>query len=974
MKKLLSIILSISIFLAVIPFGTFTVSAETTSGSCDYNNVTWKYDTETATLTVFGTGAMLDYDSALYNGDYFTTAPWKSFHEKIKIVIIESGVTSIGNYAFYRCEQLTSVIINNTVTSIGDFAFSSSHEITNITIPDSVATIGSYSFDGCNKLKSVIIPDSVTSLGKKAFWRCTGLDSITIHDNILVDESAFDNCRINKLIISSGSKTIKSNMIVCKSTIKSVIIPDSVTSIGEKAFADCTMLTNITIPNSITSIGNRAFNGCTGLKSAGPIGGGYNVEFGWTDEFPSGAFSYCTGLSSVVIPDSIKSIGLGAFAGCDNLKSITIPDSVTEIHGSAFTGCGLESITITNGVTSIGDYAFTCCYSLKSVTIADSVISIGKSAFQQCTKLTSITIPDSVTSIGNAAFFMCTELKSAKMSNGMTSISGYMFRDCTALTSITIPKSVNYIGIYAFDSCKNLRTVYYKGTVKQRSEIYIASTGNSYFINATWYHINCNHNETKIINYRSASCSNAGYTGDVYCCDCDRIIGDGVAIPAIGYHNYTTSVTSPSCTAQGYTTHTCTRCGDSYIDNYVYMPCGENCGFIISDNTLYIHGNGDTDNYKTQTFVPWYDYAYSITEIIIDEGITKIGNYAFYCLNNLKSIKSKNSNLAFGKYAINSTNADIIVFAENGGILETYCAENGITYIDPTIMPELETVTANSITVKAVDGYEYSINGIIWKITNTFSALSPASEYNIYARYSDTADMFDTVGTPLIVTTLKSTVVAPAAPDYQSHTDNSVTLAPNTLYEYSIDGVNWQKSNVFTELSKNTIYRFYQRVAEIETEYASEPSAALIIAIPDKPVILKSGYENIIVKKIEGFEYCLDDMVWQDSNSFDMLIDNTEYYIYQRLKAVDGEKIYQITSDYTAVITDNSIIRNHTPGDINNDGKVNNKDLTRLFKYRSDWDVAVNEAALDVNGDGSVNNKDLLRLFKYLSGWNVQIF
>ena len=655
---------------------------------------------------------------------------------------------------------------------------------------------------------------------------------------------------------------------------------------------------------------------------------------------------------------------------------------------------------------------------------------------------------------------------------------------------------------------------------------------------------------------------------------------------------------------------------------------------------LYIIGTGETDSWKTQGGVPWYDLAAQIKEVIIDEGITKIGTYAFYCLDNLESVICKNEDLEFSRYALNAANENLTVYAQNGALTE-YCQNSNIKFADVTPTPELVEVTANSITVKTVSGYEYSKDKEKWQTSGVFNSLSPVTEYNIYARLIKTKDEFPgkiseplTVTTdkltvsappkpvcirntdteitlkanglyeysidgenwqksnvftglihkntyslyqrvaeteteyasapsaPLIMQLVKKTVSAPAAPDYQSHTDNSITLAPNELYEFSIDGENWQKSNVFAGLSKNVIYKFYQRVAETDTEYASEPSAPLVIAIPDKPEILEAGYESILVKYVEGFEYCLDDFVWQDSNTFDKLIDNTEYYVYQRLKSVDGEKVYQITSDYTAVTTDNSIahthtfgewsvkteatctgtgeeiricadcgyietrdinahghlhteIRNaviatctengytgdtycvdcgekiatgenilalghkynaattpptctergyttytcencgdsyiddyinatghivgewvtdtekhwhicsacgerfdeanhtesdwitdkealpdimgekhkectvcgyitereripalptHTPGDINNDGEVDNKDLTRLFQYLSNWNVKVDEAALDVNGDGSVDNKDLTRLFQYLSNWDVKIY
>ena len=213
-----------------------------------------------------------------------------------------------------------------------------------------------------------------------------------------------------------------------KGVIENVVIGEGVTSIGDYAFYNCTLLTTITIPNSVTSIGDYAFFCCTSLatiaipNSVTSIG---NSAFG------------CTALSSIVIPNSVTSIGNDAFYGCTSLTSITIPDSVTSIGESAFEGCRLLStITISDSVTSIGDYAFYKCTSLTTITIPNSVTSIGNNAFHGCTSLTSITIPNSVTSIGDNAF-----------------------RDCTSLTSITIPDSVTSIGTAAFGDCVNLTEI-----------------------------------------------------------------------------------------------------------------------------------------------------------------------------------------------------------------------------------------------------------------------------------------------------------------------------------------------------------------------------------------------------------------------------------------------------------------------------------------------------------------------------------
>ena len=212
--------------------------------------------------------------------------------------------------------------------------------------------------------------------------------------------------------------------------VGSVVIPDSVTSIGERAFSGCSGLTSITIPDSMTSIGASVF---------------FN----------------CSGLTSIAIPDSVTSIGGSAFQGCSGLTSITIPDGVTYIGNRAFWGCsGLTSITIPDSVTSIGEYTFAFCSGLTSITILDGVTSIGLGAFQDCSALTSINIPDSVTSIGAQAFLDCSSLTSINIPDSVTSIGNMAFSNCSGLTSIAIPDSVTSIGDWAFEYCSSLTDVY----------------------------------------------------------------------------------------------------------------------------------------------------------------------------------------------------------------------------------------------------------------------------------------------------------------------------------------------------------------------------------------------------------------------------------------------------------------------------------------------------------------------------------
>lgn len=242
------------------------------------------------------------------------------------------------------------------------------------------------------------------------------------------------------------------------SPLKSITIPDSVTSIGNRVFFSCNHLTSITIPDSATSIGDGAFSYCDHLTSI-------TVPNSVTS-IGDYAFSYCDKLINITISDSITSIGRSAFSGCDKLINITIPDKVTSIGGYVFQGCkSLTSINIPDSVTSIGDMAFSYCDRLTSITISGNNVSIGRSAFGDCDCLTSITISGNNVSIGDSAFGDCDRLTYIAIPGSVTSIGNEAFYYCKNLTGISIPDSVTSIGDKAFSYCENLRTIIFPDNI-----------------------------------------------------------------------------------------------------------------------------------------------------------------------------------------------------------------------------------------------------------------------------------------------------------------------------------------------------------------------------------------------------------------------------------------------------------------------------------------------------------------------------
>lgn len=352
------------------------------------------------------------------------------------------------------------------VTSIGIGAFSQRYGLTSITIPESVKTIERYAFAYCYNLSSIIIPRNVSHIGENAFAVCKNLNTIIFPDNITsIEHGAFhktawyDNQPDGTIYIGNVLYDYKGTMPA--NTV--IEIRDGTTCITQSTFKDCTNLTSIIIPESVVSIGYAAFEG-TNWYNDQPDGIIYinNVLYKYKGTMPAN--------TTIDIKSGITSISHSAFDGCMNLTAINIPNSVTHIGDMAFRDCNFTSIILPESLEEIGNAAFQYCENLTSIIIPGSVVNFGYEVFYSCDRLNSVNILEGVTKIGGNVFENCINLTSISIPNSVKSIAGGTFRNCRNLTSINIPSNIEKFDSYTFEGCVNLSTVTIPSSVKTIEE------------------------------------------------------------------------------------------------------------------------------------------------------------------------------------------------------------------------------------------------------------------------------------------------------------------------------------------------------------------------------------------------------------------------------------------------------------------------------------------------------------------------
>ena len=533
----------------------------------------------------------------------------------LREITLPETLTTMGYGAFYQSEALTSIHFPASLKVIGDEAFYWCTALTEVTMDDGLETIGKYAFRNCNNLEKVTFSGNLKTIKEGAFYECEGLTDIILPYGLeTIERDAFHRSYVDSVEIP-GTVTSIGPYAFSSVTLEKVVLGEGITTIGPYAFYDACDLEEVVLPSTLTSIGEYAFYHCS-LKN-------FELPYGLTT-IEENTFRRA-GMTTLTIPETVTTIKANAFNECWRLKEVTIPANVIDLDG--FTNCyNLETAYVySTGVIQPG--AFKDCRKMTTLVIGDGITAIGAEAFQNCSALTEVIIPANVTSLGANAFGQCTALATIHFKGQAPEISADAFAQVTAdvyypvgydtwtedvmqnyggtLTWHAAPHDHVYAAVVTEPTCTEQGYTTYTclycvenyvadytdptghtpGEVHVENEVPATCTEKGSYDNVTLCAVcgeECGREtivvdeiphtpgEVQVENEVAATCTEKGsYDNVTYCTECgaeaSRETVETETIP----HTYSPVVTEPTCTEQGYTTHTCTVCGDSYVDTYV---------------------------------------------------------------------------------------------------------------------------------------------------------------------------------------------------------------------------------------------------------------------------------------------------------------------------------------------------------------------------------------------------------------------
>ena len=640
---------------------------------------------EDGTLTVSGTGKMPNYDN-------YNEAPWSNERGRVKHVVIEPGLTRIGDLAFYEFTYVTDVDIPGSVTQIGSNAFQGTG-LTTIDVPVGVTKIGSSAFQRCTQLSSVVIPEGVMTIEEGLFSSCSALTSVTIPKSIInIGNFAFAGCTALTDVYYSGTK---------KEWTKVEISERSYLNIEIVHFAAETVASGACGENLTWTLTE---DGTLTISGTGEMVRLWNAP--WHD--------YQDSIKTVVIEDGVTSVGESAFSSYANLESVQLPSTLKQIGGSAFSRCSsLKEINVPEGVVHIGYSAFDGCSSLKEINVPEGVTHIGYSAFDGCSSLATVHLPSSLRTIESGTFVECSSLTSLEIPQNVIGIGNSAFF-LSGLTNVTIPASVISIDSGAFYGCKNLTDIYYAATEEDWNQIdFNSADGPAPIPEGVTVHFGTAHGVFDV----SGSCGSLTWALDK--AGTLTISGNGPMENYLGSVSYGDDVDAPWKIVHGRVKAVILEKGVTSIGNAAFFDCENLTSITIpvsvtaiaeqafakslkdiyygglesdwenvdisgmtpldavtihlsdgtvlvpatinwnvsEDGTLTISGTGKMPNYaiRYSYSAPWNAEQQRVKHIVIEPGVTTIGDYAFYNFALVTDVSIPDSITGIGQHAFQGT-------------------------------------------------------------------------------------------------------------------------------------------------------------------------------------------------------------------------------------------------------------------------------------------------------------------------------